>query len=228
VTPTGTLVTTIIVPTLNEEDRIEALVAALQALHGEKEIIIADGQSVDATVHIARNAGVRVVCANRGRGEQLHAAATIARGDVLWFLHADTIPSADALAHIAEALQDPRVVGGNFRLVFEGASLTARQMTWIYPRLRLLGLAYGDSGIFVRRSLYERMGGLRPYPLFEDLDLVRRLKPQGRFVHLDCSVVTSSRRFEGRNYPRAWATWIMLQMLYWMGVSPNRLARWYR
>lgn len=220
--------TSIIIPTLNERDRIQTLIPALRALSGEKEIIIADGQSADGTAEIARNAGVIVVCSEAGRGEQLKAAAAKASGDILWFLHADSTPSADALAYVEEALRDPAVVGGNFRLIFEGTSLAARHMTWIYPRLRLLGLSYGDAGIFVRRSVYEQAGGFRPYPIFEDVDLFRRLKRRGRFVHLDCCVATSSRRFESRNYLFVWARWTLLQVLYWIGVSPNRLARWYR
>jgi hypothetical protein len=93
----------------------------------------------------------------------------------------------------------------------------------------VLGLAYGDAGIFVRRSAYEAVGGFRPYPLFEDLDLIRRLKGGGvRFVHLDCVLTASSRRFENRNFALVWTNWICLQILYWIGVSPNVLARWYR
>ena len=109
-----------------------------------------------------------------------------------------------------------------------GVSRAARQMTWIYPHLRKLGLTYGDSGIFIRRQVYEKIGGFRPYALFEDLDLIRRMKRCGRFIRLDCRIVTSSRRFEEGNYGRAWATWITLQLLYWIGVPPNKLAQWYR
>jgi hypothetical protein len=125
-------------------------------------------------------------------------------------------------------LRDAKVAGGNFRLVFEGKSRAARQMTWIYPRLRWLGLSYGDAGVFVRRSVYDRIGGFSPYPIFEDLDLMRRMKREGRFVNLDCCVFTSSRRFERGNYLRTWAVWIAMQVLYWLGVSPYKLAKWYR
>ena len=120
------------------------------------------------------------------------------------------------------------VAGGSFSLTFAGVSRAARQMTWIYPHLRKLGLTYGDSGIFIRRQVYEKIGGFRPYALFEDLDLIRRMKRCGRFIRLDCRIVTSSRRFEEGNYGRAWATWITLQLLYWIGGPPNKLAQWYR
>lgn len=217
----------IVIPTLNEAACIQATIAALMAIHGNKEIIVADGGSEDDTVARATACGARVVRCDRGRGSQMRAAAEVCRGDVLWFVHADTLPPPDALAAIHSALADARNVGGNFSLKFAGGSRAARNLTWIYPRLRFLGLSYGDASIFVRRPVYEQIGGCRPYPLFEDLDLIQRLKRRGRFTRLDCTIVTSARRFEKR-YLRSWAVWIALQLLYWMGVPPVALARLYR
>lgn len=218
----------IVVPTLNEEAAIAETLQTLQALPGEKEILIADGGSEDRTAAIAAELGVRVVACQGGRGRQLRTAATEAKGDVLWFVHADTRPEPGALEAIGNALRSSSVIGGNFSLVFVGEHYSAGQMTAIYPYLRWLGLSYGDAGIFIRRSVYDAMGGCRPYPLFEDLDLVRRMKRHGRFVHLDARIFTSARRFTGSRYARVWALWIALQVLYWAGVSPYRLARWYR
>lgn len=218
----------IVIPALNEERTIGVLLESLRAMKGSTEVIVSDGQSEDRTGEIAASAGAVVVRCGRGRGLQQRAGAAAAAGDVLWFLHADSVVSPDSLKAIYDALADPRVIAGNFRLVFDGDGLTSRQMTWIYPKLQLLGLSYGDAGIFVRRTSYEKIGGFKAHPLFEDLDLIRRLKPLGRFAHLDCPIRTSSRRFEGRNYTRAWMTWIALQLLYWAGVSPSRLSRWYR
>jgi rSAM/selenodomain-associated transferase 2/rSAM/selenodomain-associated transferase 1 len=219
--------TSIVIPTLNEAACIAATINALVALEGDKEIVVADGGSEDGTVDQAESLGARVLPCERGRGVQLRTAAAACRGEVLWFLHADTIAPQNALIAIRDALSDERVVGGNFALKFAGNSRAARNLTWIYPYLRLLGLAYGDSGIFVRRTVYERIGGFRPYPLFEDLDLIRRLKKAGRFARLDCELITSARRFENR-YLRSWALWIVLQALYWVGVPPATLARVYR
>ncbi len=218
----------IIIPTLNEAAAIERTLRAAMAAEGEKEIIVVDGGSEDGAPEIAARCGARVVHSARGRGVQLRAGAGIARGDVFWFLHADTIAPAGSLDAIRSALRDPLVAGGNFSLIFEGGSRAAAHLTWIYPKLRTLGLSYGDAGIFIRRTVYESIGGMRPVALFEDLDLVRRLRRAGRFVRLECPLVTSSRRFEGRNCARVWSVWIALQLLYWLGVSPDRLARWYR
>ncbi|HYP12299.1 MAG TPA: hypothetical protein VEQ63_00120, partial [Bryobacteraceae bacterium] len=96
------------------------------------------------------------------------------------------------------------------------------------PWLRVLGLCYGDSGIFVRRAAYEQVGGFQSYPLFEDVDLVHRIRRVGQFRTLPEKLITSSRRFEHQNFAVMFAQWTALQMLFWAGVSPHRLARLYR
>jgi rSAM/selenodomain-associated transferase 2 len=218
----------IIVPTLNEEAHIVPTLKALQQLPGDKEILLVDGGSTDATLELARSQHVTVLDAPRGRGPQMHAGALAAAGSVLWFVHADTIPPPTALREIETALEVESVVAGNFGLLYDGGSKAARRLTSIYPLLRLLGLCYGDSGIFVRKRVYEQIGGFHALALFEDLDLLRRLRRAGQFAHLPCSIVTSSRRFEHRNFALIWLHWTSLQFLYWCGVSPNLLARWYR
>ncbi len=217
----------VIVPTLNEEKGIGATLDALFCLRGDVELIAVDGGSSDATVNVLRERRVNVICTAPGRGVQLHAGAFAAHGEVLWFVHADTFPPVDALDHMLEALQDPAVIGGNFALGFDGETRPASLLTRMYPHFRKLGLCYGDSGIFVRRAAYEGVGGFAPYPIFEDLDLVKRLKRSGRFVHLPCRLMTSSRRFEGRSFTWTFVRWAVMQMLYWGGVSPNALGRMY-
>ena len=217
----------IIVPALNEALSIADTLRTLQALEGEKEILVVDGGSEDRTVQIASEAGVKVLGSGRGRGTQQHAGALEARGEILWFVHADTVPPQNAIAEIVNALRDASVAAGNFGLTFDGGSRAARQLTAVYPTLRWLNLCYGDSGIFVRRTAYEAVGGFRSLALFEDLDLLKRLRKAGQFVHLKTRIVTSSRRFEKRNFAIMWAQWTALQLCYWAGVHPNVLARWY-
>lgn len=217
----------VVVPTLNESQAIGSTLACLRRVPGIAEVIVVDAGSTDGTAAAAEGYGARVVTAERGKGTQLRAGAALAGGEALWFLHADTIVPPDAALRIQETLADPDVAGGNFALRFDGASAAARQLTWLYPRLRCLGLCYGDSGIFVRRTAYERIGGVRPWPLFEDVDLVRRLRQVGRFVHLPGELVTSSRRFENRPFGLVFARWTALQLLYWAGVPPRWLIRAY-
>jgi rSAM/selenodomain-associated transferase 2 len=217
----------VVIPTLNEARSIGATLDALLSEGEGVEVIVVDGGSSDATREIARGRGAKLIESGRGRGLQMREGAGAARGRALWFLHADTLPPRDFAARIEEALRDPSVVAGNFDVLFDGGSRAARFLTWLYPRLRALGLCYGDSGIFARRDTYERVGGFRAFPIFEDLDLVRRLRGVGRVAHLRARVTTSSRRFEGRSFTLTFARWSLLQGLYWLGVSPDTLARLY-
>lgn len=217
----------VIIPALNEAAEIGETLAALRSTEESVEIIIADGGSTDGTVEIAKGFGATVVDAPRGRGRQLHAGASVATGRLFWFLHADSIPPANAFAEIRRAFEDQRLLAGNFSLQFKGNGNAAGFMSWFYPQIRRLGLIYGDSGIFVRGDVYRRIGGFKPIPLFEDLDLVSRLKKEGKLIHLDAKLVTSSRRFEGRPFIPVFLRWVIFQCLYWIGVSPYRLAKTY-
>ncbi|MGI8811986.1 MAG: TIGR04283 family arsenosugar biosynthesis glycosyltransferase [Pyrinomonadaceae bacterium] len=218
----------IIIPTLNEADAVGETLRALRASAGpDDEIIVADGGSDDRTAEIARDGGAKIVSTQKGRGIQMDAGARAANGDVFWFVHADTIPAADAIRQLIGAVEDRTVAGGNFTIVFDGASRPARFMTWLYPRLMRIGLAYGDSSIFIRRDVFERIGGFGPVALFEDVDLIRRLKREGRFANLSATVTTSSRRFEGKNFATTFGLWSFLQILYWAGVDPDSLSEIY-
>ena len=203
------------------------LAATMGRLRGEFEVIVCDGGSADATVETARQCGLRVIEAPRGRGPQMNAGARSAEGETLLFLHADTRLPEDALTQVADALNDDRVSGGNFSLIFGGDTQEARLLTRIYPFLRLGGMVYGDSAIFVRRGVFESLNGYRDYPIFEDCDLYRRMRRAGRVVWLKACATTSSRRFEGR-FIRTFALWSLMQALYWVGVNPNLLNRLYK
>ena len=221
----------IIIPTFNEATTIHALAgslaASLAAGRGEVEIIVADGGSTDDTVELARASGLRVINAPRGRGQQMNAGAELATGDVLLFLHADTRLPDEALKLIEETLHDAKVCGGNFSLTFDGGTYEARLLTKLYPLLRLGGMCYGDSAIFVRRDVFESLGGYCNSPIFEDCDLYRRLRRAGTFVRLPAAAITSSRRFEGR-FVRTFALWATMQTLYWLGVPAYWLNRMYK
>jgi len=225
--PSSTCAASAIIPAWNEERTIASTVAALRALDPRLEVIVSDGGSTDGTVDAARRAGACVVASARGRGVQLQHGAAEAHGDVLWFVHADTLPHARALTDIASALDDASVVGGNFRLRFDGQSTGARLLNSLQGIRQALGWHYGDNTIFVRREAYRAVGGFRDYPLFEDADLVKRLRRAGRFVTLPGPVTTSSRRFDNGRFLATALLWLALQALYWLGVPPRWLARLY-
>jgi len=217
----------VIIPALNERYGIAATMRAIFALGPGLEIIVVDGGSEDGTADAAARAGARVLRSAPGRGVQLARGASKARGDVLWFVHADTLPHPRALTDIEAALNDPGVAGGNFRLRFDGGSLAARFLNRLQGLRARLGWHYGDNTIFVRRDVYRRVGGFRAYPLFEDADLVKRIRCAGRFVNLAGPVITSSRRFEDDRFLSTGLLWIVLQTLYWLGLPPHALARLY-
>lgn len=215
----------VVVPTLNEAATLSAALARLDGA----EVIVADGGSGDGTAEAARALGARVISAPRGRGPQLAAGARAATGEAILFLHADTRLGAGALDALRGALADPAVVGGNFRLIFDGEDRFSRWLTGFYAWLRRRGLFYGDSAIFVRRAALEAIGGVPEIALMEDFELVRRLARRGRLACVsEPPAVTSSRRFEGRRPWRIVAGWVAIHALHLAGVSPRRLARLYR
>jgi len=214
------------VPTLNEEESIRATISALWSAD-VYEIIVVDGGSTDRTAELATEAGSRLITGPRGRGSQLAAGAEAAAGDVLWFVHADTIVPREGTERIRQALSTDSCAGGHFETRFVGDFPAARFLTRLYRHLGLLGLRYGDSAFFADRAHYQACGGFRDIPIFEDLDLLRRLRKRGRFVRVSAEVATSSRRFEDRSFGLVFARWATMQVLYWMGVPAQVLVRIY-
>lgn len=223
----------VIIPTFNEELTIRKTLDAVSRLINVDEIVIVDGGSADETVQIIenypKNKPIRLIkTAEANRGSQLHEGTKHAEGEIFWFLHADTRPVQGSGRQIKSFMRFEEVAGGNFAIIFSGESRWAKFLTKLYPILRNAGLIYGDSAIFARRTVYEKIGGFKPLPLFEDLDMVKRLQKKGRFVQINLPVTTSSRRFENRSFLLTFAKWSLFQGLYWVGFSPKTLARFYK
>ena len=216
----------VVIPTLNEAQNIRA---ALARLHHPAfcEILVGDGGSDDGTVAQAAPVA-KVLTAPRGRARQMNAAAAAASGDALLFLHADTLLPSTAADDITAALADPQVVGGHFAARIEPDRgllwLAGRMMSW---RARLTGIATGDQAIFARRKVFETLGGFPDIPLMEDIAFSRRLKGAGRVAALRSCVVTSGRRWEQHGVARTIFLMWWLRMLFFVGVSPDRLKQWY-
>jgi rSAM/selenodomain-associated transferase 2 len=217
----------VVVPTLNEEEKIGSFLAHVCGLEPGLDVIVADGGSSDGTVGAAR-AFAKVISAPRGRGAQMNAGAREASGDVLWFLHADTRPHPGSLQAMRGVLEKPEVAGGAFEYNLDHPGRFFRITESVSNRKnQVCKLFFGDMGIFVRRTVFERMGGFREFPLMEDMDLCKRLKEQGSIEIIPLRINTSVRRWldEGilKNLIRNW----VLQLLWKLGVSPHTLARWY-
>ena len=216
-------------PILNEEAQVAACLGALQPLRGQNsELIVADGGSRDRSVALAEPLADRVVVGPRGRAAQMNAGARQANGDILWFLHADSLPPPDALSLIRAALAGRERGWGRFDVRLSGRRPSLRMVEFsMNLRSRLTGIATGDQGIFVRRDLFERIGCYPPIALMEDIALSRTLKRYGRPVCLRQRVLTSSRRWERDGIARTVLLMWRLRLAYFLGADPDRLARIY-
>jgi rSAM/selenodomain-associated transferase 2 len=188
-----------------------------------------DGGSTDATTAIAaRFARVRLLESPRGRALQMNAGARVARGDVLLFLHADTLLPDGALDAVGAAVSDPGVVAGRFDVRFDNPRPVFRMIGWFMnQRSRWSGISTGDQGIFVCREVFDAIGGYSKMSLMEDVELCRRLKLRGQLAPLRLAVTTSARKWERDGAVRTVLLMWALRFLYMVGVPPDRLHRWY-
>lgn len=215
----------VIIPTLNEAAGIERTLESVAAQQADHEVVVADGGSSDDTVRIARPFA-RVVTSARGRARQMNAGAAEAQGDVLLFLHADTLLPPHALAHVRRALGDPPHEGGAFRLRFDAPTPLLHFYSFC-TRFPIPKICFGDRAIFVRSRVFDDVGGYPDIPLFEDLELVRKLHERGGFVFLDTPVTTSARRFLRVGPLRQQLQNTYLWLHYVRGTDPRTLVERY-
>lgn len=219
----------IIIPTLDEAAGICATLEPLQSLRAQgHEVIVVDGGSRDGTPRVAAPLADCVLVAPRGRASQMNAGAHAAQGDVLLFLHADTLLPADAARKVVDGLTASGRAWGRFDVRIAGRhrllGLVARMMNL---RSRLTGIATGDHAMFVRRAAFDAAGAFPPMPLMEDIALSRALKRVSRPLCLRARVVTSGRRWEARGAMRMIVLMWWLRLRYALGASTDRLARLY-
>ena len=217
----------VVIPALDEGERIEAALASATA--PGVEVLVVDGGSRDDTVARARRAGARVLEAPPGRARQLDAGARAALGDVLLFLHADTVLPSQYQIAVARALEDPAVAGGAFRFRFDRRSLGLRIVEWgARLRVALFQLPYGDQALFLRRCVLEALGGVPQVPIMEDLDLARAIRREGRLVALAFPATTSARRYEAHGALRTMLRNWIAAAAWALGADRARVAAWYR
>jgi rSAM/selenodomain-associated transferase 2 len=221
----------VIIPVLNERRSLPATITALRACRGIDEIVVANGGSTDGTAEWLRaQPDIILVTSERGKGPQLNSGAARATGDALLFLHADCLLTQTAVDALHSALADAQVLGGAFLLRF--AELRPRSLRLVAAginlRAWLRSSATGDQGIFVRKAVFDSIGGAPDWPLFEDVELVRRIKRAGKFVVLKTLVTVSGRRYIQHGVFRTALLIYFLRLAYWLGVPPQRLKMWFR
>lgn len=217
----------VIIPVLNEELTIASALESVLRLAPD-EILVVDGGSLDRTRELALAMGVHVISSQRGRARQMNQGARLARAEVLLFLHADTRLPESALADIREAMQDRRIAGGRFDIELDGEGWMLKVVSsMISVRSRLSRVATGDQAIFIRREVFDAVGGYPDIPLMEDIALSRALKRIGQVACLRSRVVTSARRWQIEGVWRTIFKMWILKSLYLLGVSPFRLKRFY-
>jgi rSAM/selenodomain-associated transferase 2 len=219
----------VVIPALDEAPNLARLLPELRRACPGAEIIVVDGGSHDGTADVAMGqTGVQLLEGARGRARQMNAGARQAGGDVLLFLHADTWLPDGAPVTIAAALADPAVVGGRFDVRFHSRRRVLRIVAWFMnARSRVTSICTGDQAIFVRRADFEAVGGYPDIPLMEDIELCRRLKARGRLAALRARATTSARKWEREGPLRTIGLMWALRLLYFCGVDPPRLYRWY-
>jgi rSAM/selenodomain-associated transferase 2 len=220
------------VPVINEQAQLATTLSHIPLAPGD-ELIVVDGGSTDQTLDIARKFTPHVLSSPPGRARQMNLGAAHAPGEILLFLHADTLLPSAGLEAVRRAMQPPQAAapqapGGAFRLVITPATPGLRLVAWgANLRSRFAQLPYGDQALFVRRSLFETLGGYADEPFLEDVKLVRAMRRHGRLVLVPEPVQTSGRRWlhEGVLYTTVKNNVIV--GLFFCGVAPATLKRWY-
>ncbi len=222
----------VIVPVLHEEASINAHISHLRSLptDGAPEIIIVDGDPSGSTVKTITQSGIITATSLPSRADQMNRGASLASGDVLLFLHADTFLPRNALTLMRNCLQDERIVGGAFSLgIASDRKIFRVTEKYVALRTRLTRVPFGDQAIFVRHQYFRGIGGYRSIPIMEDVEFMSRIRKNGDHVALlPEKVMTSARRWEKEGVLNGTLRNWMLQTLYCCGVAPERLARYYR
>lgn len=217
-----------VIPTLNEAPRLPRLLRDLSALTVEHQIIIADGGSTDGTVEVAIAHGCTVVSSSPARGRQLRAGIVETRGDWLLVLHADVRLSPEALHEAEAAMGRPEVQAAAWPLAIPLEGLWYRGVEHAARvRWSLLGLAYGDQGLLLRRTLYEATGGYPDSRIMEDVTIARRIARVSRIERFRHPIIVDPRRWTREGRVRGAMRNTALLLLFLVGVEPDRLARWY-
>lgn len=218
----------IVIPCLNERDYLGQTLRHVLNLSGDFEIIVVDGGSTDGTPDIVRHfSKAKLTTSAKGRSLQMNHGSKLATGEILLFLHADTLLPENAYTSIIDIFKDREVVAGSFYLKLDEnywiMNNYSKMSKWNYSFL-----TYGDHGIFVKKTVFESIGGYKPFPFMEDVEIQGRLKKAGKFKKLNSAVLTSARRFRKNGFFKQLTLDLYLIFLFKIGASPVWLKRFYK
>jgi len=219
----------IIIPTLNESLLLQRLLCGLnKIIDSQVEIIVVDGGSNDNTLEIASKYAHQVFVTEQGRATQMNYGAAFAKGEVLFFLHADSMLTTNAFQKLKEIVKESAYVGGAFRLQIDSNKLLLSIISQVVNlRSRFFHLVYGDQGIFVRKKNFLEIGKFLITPLMEDVEFYGRLRASGKTVILNEKILTSARRWEKEGILYAtFRNWLLL-IMYYMGIPAKQLEKLY-
>ena len=220
----------IIVPVLNEQDLVEPLWTAIQgaiASDGVLEVIFVDGGSSDETVAKAKNVGARVLHSAKGRARQMNLGAREAQGNILYFLHADTLPPRGFDRSIIQSVDAGRDAGC-FRMKFNSNSRFLKFFSW-FTKINHRLCRGGDQSLFISRERFESLGGFNEdYKVYEDLEFIGRLYQTGRFHILPDYVITSARKYDQVGKYRLQYHFAVIHLKNYLGSPPDALYAYYR
>ena len=220
----------VIIPTLNEAGSIEQSISSISTSQ-DIEIIIVDGGSLDNTVEIAQSLNLKVLTATGGRAIQMNIGAELATGEILLFLHADTIlpPNFATMVRLVLASREPAPIAGAFKLRIDAPQWRLRLVEWgVNCRSTLAQMPYGDQAIFLTAKTFQQLGGFLELPIMEDFELIRQLKRLGRIELISTPVITSPRRWLNKGILQTTIINQIMVIAYLLGVSPIQLSHWYR
>src|SRR3990167_2145097 len=215
----------VIIPTLNEEFHIEKTLQSVIKQEGDYELYVVDGGSTDNSIAIARRYA-SVIISKRGRAIQMNAGANVCRGDILLFLHADTILPDNAFRELRKRMRDDTVSGGSFYIAFDADNFILRGVSFI-TRFNFRLFHFGDQGIFVRRDVFQKLHGYKEMPIMEDYDFYKRLRTKGKVILIRMPVISSARRFIKKGVIRQLLINKCVVLAYWAGVDIQTIKRFY-
>ncbi len=223
----------IITPILNESENVKLFLEHLNTLEGDFELILVDGGSTDNTIAMVNKyrgiflRNLKLLKTSKGRGKQMNEGAKIAEGDILLFLHIDCTIERDSISIIEKAIESKNIIGGGMIQAFSNPDFFLKFISkYGNFRVKINKIFFGDYGIFIRKDIFEKVGGYDDIIFLEDVELCKKMKKYGELIQIDRNIITSSRRFESQGKLKITIIFITALLINIVGFRPKFLIRY--